>query len=163
MLESLKERKKEVDEQKAQNASSYQDNDLICCNSDGTPRKIITVEHGFKRLLKENGLSDMRLHDLRHTYATQLLVLNVDLKSISQTLGHTSIKTTADIYISKNNEAASRVATAIESLFSPPIPQDTTESSPDITESSIGNRNSTDGKILPFKDEDENKSMKKVP
>jgi integrase len=130
LLEKLAERKKEVDGQKSNNHGSYHDLGLICCNGDGTPRKIITVEHGFKRLLKENGLSDMRLHDLRHTYATLLLDQNVDLKTISQMLGHTSIKTTADIYISRNKDAAFRAAKAIECLFSSQISPNTTQHHP---------------------------------
>ena len=156
LLELLAARKRVCDSQKAQYNTFYQDYDLICCNSDGSPMKIVAVEHAFKRLLKESGLPDIRLHDLRHTYATQLLDLNVDLKSISQSLGHTSIKTTADIYIGKNNAAASRTAAAIDSLFSQVV-----TSSP--TESSIRNRNSTQGKVLKFQKSFDELEMKKVP
>ncbi len=118
LIDLLTARKRIVEDQKAHFATSYHDNDLVCCNNDGSPKTIVTIEHMYKRLLKANGLPDMRLHDLRHTYATQLLDLNVDLKTISQTLGHTSIKTTADIYIARNNAAASRAAAAMETLYS---------------------------------------------
>ena len=88
--------------------------DLICCNDDGSPRNINTLEHAFKMFLAKNGLPEIRLHDLRHTYATQLRDLGVDITTISQVLGHTSIKTTADIYISRNSAAASLAAKAID-------------------------------------------------
>ncbi|HRX57869.1 MAG TPA: tyrosine-type recombinase/integrase [Eubacteriales bacterium] len=114
----------------AQLAERYTDLDLICCDCTGLPRKPITVYSNFKKLLRQNGLPDIRLHDLRHTYATQLLDLNVDLKTISQMLGHTSIKTTADIYISRNKDAAFRATKAIECLFSPQISPNTTQYHP---------------------------------
>lgn len=88
--------------------------DLVCCNDDGSPRNINSLEHAFKMFLAQNGLPEIRLHDLRHTYATQLRDLGVDITTISQVLGHTSIKTTADIYISRNSAAASLAAKAID-------------------------------------------------
>lgn len=156
LIDLLAARKKAVDELKARDTSIYHDHDLICCNDDGSPKKIVTIEHAYKRLLEANGLPNIRLHDLRHTYATQLLDLNVDLKSISQALGHTSIKTTADIYIGKNNAAASRTAAAFDTLFSQVVP-----SSP--MESDISNRISTLGKVLRFKQSVDELEMKKVP
>jgi integrase len=143
LIDLLVDRKKVVNQQKIQNSNNYYDNDLICCDSNGTPRQIVTIEHAFKRMLKANGLPNIRLHDLRHTYATQLLDQNVDLKSISQSLGHTSIKTTADIYIGKNNAAASRTAAAMENLVSQVV-------SSNPTDSSISRHNSTTGKVLTF-------------
>ncbi len=145
LIDLLIDQKKLVNQQKIQNANNYNDNDLICCDRNGAPRQIVTIEHAFKRLLKSNGLPNIRLHDLRHTYATQLLDQNVDLKSISQSLGHTSIKITADIYIGRNNAAASRTAAAMESLVSQVV-------SPNPTDSSISRHNSTLGKVLTFPD-----------
>ena len=43
-------------------------------------------------------LPSVTFHDLRHTHATWLLESGVDLKTVSQRLGHTSITITADIY-----------------------------------------------------------------
>jgi len=156
LIDLLVVRKKAVDELKARDTSIYHDHDLICCNDDGSPKKIVTIEHTYKRLLKANGLPNFRLHDLRHTYATQLLDLNVDLKSISQALGHTSIKTTADIYIGKNNAAASRTAAAFDTLLSQAV-----SSSP--TESSISRNIITQGKVLKFQKSIDELEMKKVP
>ena len=121
LLEKISERQRTIEARKVQQAESYHDHDLICCNCNGTPRNPNTIERGFKTLLRKSGLADMRLHVLRHTYATHLLGLSVDLKTISQMLGHTSIKTTADIYIAKSEEAAFRAAKAIESFLRAPV------------------------------------------
>lgn len=53
----------------------------------------------FKRILKSAGLcTKIRFHDLRHTHATQLLQAGIDIKSVSERLGHSSIRITLDTY-----------------------------------------------------------------
>lgn len=52
----------------------------------------------FKQLLKRAGLPDIRFHDVRHGAATVLLVAKMDLKAVSELLGHSSIAITVDIY-----------------------------------------------------------------
>lgn len=59
----------------------------------------------------------IRLHDLRHTYATIALANGVPLKVVSERLGHANIGITADIYQhvteGMDRDAADRVAGAI--------------------------------------------------
>jgi integrase len=52
----------------------------------------------FYPLLKKAGLRHCRLHDLRHTYASLLIQNGESLKYVSEQMGHSSIKVTADIY-----------------------------------------------------------------
>ena len=52
----------------------------------------------FPRFLEENGLRRIRFHDLRHSCARLLLAAGVSLKAIQEWLGHSTFKTTADIY-----------------------------------------------------------------
>ena len=40
----------------------------------------------------------MRLHDLRHTYATLALQAGVDAKTVSSRLGHSTVAFTLDVY-----------------------------------------------------------------
>jgi integrase len=59
------------------------------------PRYILKM---FDRLLKEAGLPHIRFHDLRHSVATLLLSMGVDMKVIQEILGHSNIAMTADTY-----------------------------------------------------------------
>lgn len=56
----------------------------------------------FRSILRKAGLLRFRIHDLRHTFASRLLLngdrRGVTLKYVSELLGHASIATTADIY-----------------------------------------------------------------
>lgn len=56
------------------------------------------IQYQFKRLLKESEIKVINFHALRHTFATRLLEENVDIKTISELLGHSSAKTTLDLY-----------------------------------------------------------------
>lgn len=52
----------------------------------------------FKPLLKCAGLPAIRLHDLRHTCATVLLMAGKHPKYVQELLGHASISITLDTY-----------------------------------------------------------------
>ena len=52
----------------------------------------------FPKLLKQYGMRDIRFHDLRHTCASLLVSLDVNMKVIQKYLGHSNMSTTADIY-----------------------------------------------------------------
>jgi len=52
----------------------------------------------FKRVLKKAGIREMRLHDIRHTFASLLLSNGESPVYVKEQLGHSSIKITVDIY-----------------------------------------------------------------
>ncbi|OMH39840.1 tyrosine-type recombinase/integrase [Desulfurobacterium indicum] len=55
------------------------------------------IEHKLKEYFKKAGLPELRVHDLRHTFASLMVMAGVDLKTVQELLGHTSYKTT-EIY-----------------------------------------------------------------
>lgn len=57
------------------------------------------LEYHFKRMLASWDFPAIRFHDLRHSYATLMLSKGVDLKIISDVLGHSDIAITADTYL----------------------------------------------------------------
>ncbi|WRZ57966.1 tyrosine-type recombinase/integrase [Streptomyces sp. NBC_01294] len=52
----------------------------------------------FERLVSASGLPPIRLHDLRHGAATLMLAADIDIKIVSDTLGHSDTRITRDIY-----------------------------------------------------------------
>ena len=57
-----------------------------------------TSGHWWYHFLKRHQLPPMPFHGLRHVSATILIAQGVPLKNVSARLGHTDIRTTANIY-----------------------------------------------------------------
>jgi integrase len=52
------------------------------------------VSHKFPGWVEEAGLLNLRLHDLRHTFASRLAMAGVDILTIKELLGHKTLATT---------------------------------------------------------------------
>jgi integrase len=74
------------------------DRDLVFTKPDGSPIHPDTVSDTFDRRVKSSGLRRIRLHDLRHTWATLALEAGVPIKVVSEVLGHASPAFTMDVY-----------------------------------------------------------------
>ena len=53
------------------------------------------LQHPWRRIRARAGLDDMRIHDLRHSFASRALALGESLPMIGKLLGHTQVQTTA--------------------------------------------------------------------
>ena len=56
--------------------------------------QIIDIKKGFKTALKKAGIKDFRFHDLRHTFASHLIMAGVDLTTVKELMRHKGIKMT---------------------------------------------------------------------
>ena len=58
-----------------------------------------TMENRFKSVLKKCGINDANFHALRHSFATRSVELGVDIKSLSEILGHSNVNITLNRYV----------------------------------------------------------------
>lgn len=72
--------------------------DRVFTTDLGEPLQPNSVGQAFRRLVKEAGVPVIRLHDLRHTHASQLLMAGINIKIVSERLGHASVGFTLDTY-----------------------------------------------------------------
>jgi len=64
----------------------------IFCREDGRP--IGSFRKAFGRALGKAGIKDFTFHDLRHTFASHLVMRGVDLRTVQEIMGHSSFRTT---------------------------------------------------------------------
>ena len=72
--------------------------DLVFANDRGKPLDPCTITHNFARIVGRAGLGKVRFHDLRHTFASIMLMKGAPAKVISECLGHASVAFTMDVY-----------------------------------------------------------------
>jgi len=71
---------------------------LVFTSVDGKPIDARVMSHAFGRMVKKAGLGGVRFHDLRHTFASLMLMRGAKPKVISEALGHASVAFTMDVY-----------------------------------------------------------------
>jgi len=93
---------------------SWNDAGLVFTRENGLPLRPEYATRHFQALVEEAGLPAIRLHDLRHTNASLALLAGVEMKVVSERLGHSQISVTADLYTHVNRglgrDAADRIA-----------------------------------------------------
>lgn len=114
----LQELQKHQQKMKLMCGQGYENNGYVCCWEDGRPVRPDYISQRFKDIIDDNNLPSIRFHDLRHTNATLLLEKNVNIKWLSDWLGHSTINTTADIYAHVTHKIKEEVANKMDEVFS---------------------------------------------
>jgi integrase len=96
---------------------AWTDSGLVFTREDGAPIHPHTLSQTFERRAKAAKLPAIRLHDLRHSYATAALRAGVPPRMLSERLGHSSTALTTDTYQhvapEMDEEVAAKVAAVI--------------------------------------------------
>jgi integrase len=74
------------------------DESFVCCHDDASMMQPTYLSHQWLKKIRKSGLPVRRLHDLRHTHATQLLASGIHPKIASERLGHSKVGITLDLY-----------------------------------------------------------------
>jgi integrase len=104
------------DEREAFGAGYHADEKLMRY-PDGRPLHPDTITRRFNRLVDLAGARRIRLHDIRHTYATLALDSGINPKIVSDRIGHSDLSVTFQIYshrsVGQDREAAELIAKLI--------------------------------------------------
>ncbi|MBF9131382.1 site-specific integrase, partial [Plantactinospora sp. S1510] len=99
--------------QRLATGSTWPDTGLFFVRPNGQPWRPHLITNRFRKLVKRAGLPPIRLHDLRHGAATIALDAGIDIKVVSEQLGHTTTTLTRDTYQSVTKELHHNAADAV--------------------------------------------------
>jgi integrase len=95
----------------------WQDHDLVFCSERGTPINPDNCDQDFNRLIVLAEVKRIRIHDMRHTYATLAILSGIPVHVVSQSMGHADISTTLRTYShvlpQQRKELASRMGSLL--------------------------------------------------
>lgn len=123
MLEEIKFHLERQAAEKQEAGVLYHDEGLLFCGRLGNkldPRRPYELHC---RALKKANLEHIRLHDLRHTFATLLLEKGEDIKILQELLGHKDIGTTLNTYAHVTQKMKAANAARVESIMVKSLPQ----------------------------------------
>ena len=97
----------------------WEPNDLIFSNDVGGYLHLSNLRRRhFNEILKNAKITNFRIHDIRHTFASHSLMNNVPVLEVSHFLGHRQPSVTLDIYSHYIQREDSRISSVMESLIS---------------------------------------------
>jgi integrase len=120
---ALREHRKRQAAERLLMGAGWTDNDLVFCHPDGTVVHPERFSRGFLEAVQRIGLPRIRLHDLRHGWATLALQAGIHPKVVQERLGHANIAITLDTYshvvAGLHEEAAEHVAALFRTVSNP--------------------------------------------
>lgn len=99
------------------NEGAFAGKGLVFTNAFGAHLCPNTLTHNVRKIGERIGVQGLRFHDLRHTYAVLALLAGDDLKTVSASLGHSTITITADIYMSYTDDMKNDSSARMEALI----------------------------------------------
>lgn len=121
MVELLKQYKAWQLQDKIKCAEFWQNNhgksDFLFTNSTGKLMHVNTISSWFPEFLKRHDLPELTFHGLRHSAASILLDGGLNLKALSEILGHANGITTINLYTHKLKTADDKAVEIMEQTF----------------------------------------------
>nr|WP_307991266.1 tyrosine-type recombinase/integrase [uncultured Niameybacter sp.] len=97
-------------------ASPNSAENLVFCTSSGNCLSDSNIRKYHDRICKAANIRNVSFHALRHTFATRMIENNVDVKTVSEMLGHTTVELTLNRYVHSTHETKRIAADAMDKL-----------------------------------------------
>lgn len=95
----------------------YRTKDSIYVLNQNRPLDPRTYQNKFKKYLNDAGIEYHNFHVLRHTFATNCINSGTDVKSVSEILGHSDVKTTLNKYVHPSMEIKRNHLNHLDSIY----------------------------------------------
>jgi integrase len=92
---------------------------MIFTSTIGTYLDQTKVSREFEEVLRENGLPEIRFHDLRHTSISLLLDIGTPVNTVQKQAGHSKASVATDIYGHVMAHSQEQAAQVIEKIVTP--------------------------------------------
>lgn len=76
-----------------------------------------TMQYRFKKILKEAGVEIRNFHTLRHTFATNCVENGMDVKALSELLGHSDVRITLNRYVHPTMDSKRKQIGALSDFY----------------------------------------------
>ena len=96
--------------------SGLSQNAYILTGRTDKPMEPRTYQYYFESVLRRCGIRKRSYHTLRHTYATRCIENGIDVKSVSEMLGHADVTTTLRLYVHPSLDSKRQVIQKISFL-----------------------------------------------
>lgn len=97
--------------------TDWQDSGLVFTTRTGGPIDPRNLVRSFVALCDRAGIRRVRFHDLRHSCATLLFAQGVEIGTVKEILGHSSVTITADIYVEVIKKLRQDAVDGMDDLF----------------------------------------------
>ena len=95
----LAEHKEEMKRRAAALGLEWSEDSLVFWNTRNKIVQYGNLKESLSKIYRKAGIEGATMHTLRHTYATRCFEAGVDIKAVSEQLGHKEVKTTYDFYV----------------------------------------------------------------
>lgn len=122
LMALLKKHKYEQRKLQLAKGSKFLHPEMVFTSDTGNYKDRSCLNTSLKRFLKGTGFEYLTLHKLRHTNATLLLNNGIDLKIVSEHLGHADIQITAGTYTAVLDSSRIKTANLMEQILTEQTP-----------------------------------------
>lgn len=113
----LEKHRKQQQEEFLKNGRPETDQGLVFTNAKCQPYRPTSVTIAFSKLVEKAGVKKITFHGMRHTHATKLIEDGVNIKAVSERLGHSNISITLNTYAHVMPRIAREAATKTDDLI----------------------------------------------